>query len=423
MNWKKWTIIIFIAFFVAVNFYLIFKKDSEIARSKYIDEWRLVQRQNLVLTTERAGVVTPAQEEYVYFQHGAGEFEQFFVKKGDEVSSGTPLFSYSPRDFEAAIEQFEAEIKRLQLEQEALEDNISSLESIEMSLSTAVKDEEENFTSQATVSNIEAQIYEKELHLSRIEAEIDKYEELISNSRNHLGTLTVESPISGTVKEISHELQNPVVTIISSDQHVKGILEEEDLLEIEEGMEVIVTGSFGKKDGVIAKVASTPEADPKVGAKSEYEYIVEFEEGLDEESENDEEASTEENGKEGEVEEDDSEQAIYTGSHVSVKMIKKEVEDALTLPNETNRLGNIYVLKGDGTIEKRQVQTGIKVNGVYEITSEAEEGELVIYEPTNIRNNTTFFTPIEFSEMRKGDLKKLGKKEIFKSVGRGLLSR
>jgi len=106
-----------------------------------------------------------------------------------------------------------------------------------------------------------------------------------------------------------------------------------------------------------------------------------------------------------------------------VKMIKKVVEDALTLPNETNRLGNIYVLKGDGTIEKRQVQTGIKLNDVYEITSDAEEGELVIYEPTNIRNNTTFFTPLEFSEMRKSALKKLGKKEIFKSVGRGLLSR
>ncbi|MGG0716191.1 efflux RND transporter periplasmic adaptor subunit [Robertmurraya massiliosenegalensis] len=417
MNWKKWTAIIFIALFVAVNFYLLLKKDSEIARSEYINEWRTVQKQNLVLSTERAGVVAPAEEEYVYFQQGAGDFEQFFVKVGDQVSTGTPLFEYSPRNLEATIEQFEAEITKLQSEQYGLQENIRNLESIERGL-RQVEEDEENPSNQAVASTIEAQIYEKELQLSRIEAEIDKFEELIANSNSHLGSLTVDSPIAGMVKEISHHLQNPVVTITSTDQHVKGLLAEEDLQEIQEGMKVIVSGSFGKMDGVISKVSVTPEDDPQVGVKSEYEFVVQ----LQEPEENSTEDLSEENLNETETEEA-SQATIYTGSHVSVKIITEEVEDALTLPRETNRLGDIYVLKSNGTIEKRPVQMGITINGVYEITSEAEEGELVVNEPTRIRNNTSFFTPLVLSEMSTQELKEMGKKEILKYLGRGLLNR
>lgn len=420
MNGKKWTAIIFIALFVAVNVYLILMKDSEIARSEYIHEWRTVQKQNLVLSTERAGVVAPAEEEYVYFQQGAGDFEQFFVKVGDQVSTGTPLFEYSPRNLEATIEQFEAEITKLQSEQFGLQENIRNLESIEQSLRQVEVEEEENenLSNKAVASTIEAQIYEKELQLSRIEAEMDKFEELIANSNSHLGSLTVESPITGMVKEISHNLQNPVVTITSTDQHVKGLLAEEDLQEIQEGMKAIVSGSFGKMDGVISKVSVTPEDDPQVGVKSEYEFVVQ----LQEPEENVTEDLSEENLNETETEEA-SQATIYTGSHVSVKIITEEVVDALTLPRETNRLGEIYVLKSNGTIEKRPVQMGITINGVYEITSEAEEGELVVYEPTRIRNNISFFTPLDLSHMSTQELKEMDKTEILKYLGRGLLSR
>ncbi|WP_449620843.1 efflux RND transporter periplasmic adaptor subunit [Robertmurraya sp. Marseille-Q9965] len=404
MNWKKWTVVAVIVLFVAVNFYLIFKKDSEVARAAYIDEWRKIKEQNLVLSKEKPGVVAPVEEEHVYFQNGAGDFEQFLVKEGDEVQTGTALFEYSPKNLEETIDQLEAEITRLESEEEALEDNIDNLEDIVLDLATS--EDEESPSNEAIIASIDAEIYEKELQLSRIQAEIDKYEDLVSISDDGLKSLTVDSPIAGVVKSISHDLQNPVVTITSIDQKVVGLLDEEDMLEIKEGMSAVIYGSFGKREGTIAKIGVNPEQNPQVGEKSEYQFVVEMG-GEEVES--------------GDTESD--EKTILSGTHVNLKITTLEVEDALTLPDETIHVGNIYVLKDDGTIEKRKVKTGIEINGIHEISSKAELDELVVYEPGNLKNKTTFFTPIDIAKMKKKDFKDMSKKEIFRYLGRGLLTR
>lgn len=431
MNWKKWTIIAVIALFVVVNFYLIFKKDSEVARSKYIDEWRTVKEQKLVLSKHKAGVVTPAEEENVYFQSGSGDFEQFLVKEGEEVHPGTPLFEYSPQNIETTIQQFEAEITKLENERDAIEDNIDDLEKIERNLSKKKKDQEEDTSNKEVVaSTILAQIYEKELQLSRVEAEIERLEDLVSISDDHLDGLTINSTISGVVKKISHDLQNPVVTITSTEQQIKGILEEEEVLEIEEGMKVIITSKTlkNKLESTISKVAVNPEQEPRVDTNSEYEFVVEFDDTAPEIGEMDEadeetDAELDEN-TDNQAEEDAEDPAtqIFTGSHVDIKIITKEVEDALTLPEGAIRHSNIYVLKNNGTIEKRKAKTGIKVNGVYEMTSKVEKGELVLLHPSKIKNKTAFFTPIEVSKLKKKDLQEMRKKEILKYLGRGILS-
>lgn len=257
------------------------------------------------------------------------------------------------------------------------------------------------------IASIDAEIYEKELQLTRIEAEIDKYEDLVSISDDGLSSLTVDSPIAGVVKSVSHDLQNPVVTITSNDQQVVGLLDEDDMLEIKEGMSAVIYGSFGKREGMVAEIAVNPEQDPQVGEKSEYQFVVELgEEDTDTTAEDETETT-----------------AIYSGSHVNIKITTTEVEDALTLPSETIRAGHIYVLKDNGTIEKHKVKTGIEINGVHEITSKAEVDELVVYEPGKLKNKTSFFTPIDIAKMKKKDFKDMGKKEIFRYLGRGLLTR
>lgn len=398
MNWKKWTFIIIILLFVVANFYLIFKKDSEVARLTYIKDWQAVKEQNLVLSKKKEGVVAPADEEHIYFQFGAGDFEQFLVKEGEEVVVGTPLFEYSPRDLEATIQQYEAEIPRLELERDAIQDNIDHLEMIKDDLS------DEDVANKAVASTIDAQIYEKESQLARMDGEIGKFEDLISIANTTLGSLSVASTIKGVVKEISHDLQNPVVTITSTDQLAKGLLEEDELLEIEEGMKVIITLKTGKLEGTISKVAVNPEENPQVDKKSQYAFMVEF-------------------AEEGEGEEEESDVQVFPGAHVDLKIITKEVENALILPGKAIRGGNIYVLKTDGTVEKRPVETGIEVGKVVEITSEVEEGELVVSDPSNLKNKIAFFTPVEVSKIKKSNFQELGKKEMFRYLGRGLLSK
>lgn len=423
MNWKKWTIIACIALFVAVNFYLIFKKDSEVARSKYINEWRTVTEQDLVLTKEKEGVVVPAEEEYVYFQNGAGDFERFLVSEGEEVHPGTPLFEYSPQNFEAAIQQFEAEITKLENDVDAIEDNIDSLKKLERDLSRKPANDEEETQSnkEAIASTIQAQIYEKEMELSRVEGEIERLEGLISISDDRLESLTINSTISGFVKKINHDLQNPVVTITSTDQQIKGIVEEEELFEIEEGMKVAITSKMDKFDGMIESIAVNPEHDPHVDVKSEYEFVVSFEEITDEFDDGINEDIDEDEIFDEEIPEDPTSK-MFTGTHVELKIITNEVEDALTLPKETIRKGTIYVLNGNGKIEKRKIETGLKVNGIYEIIGEVNEGEFVLHNPTNLKNKTAFFTPLELSKIKKKDLQEMRKKDILRYLGRGLLN-
>lgn len=411
MNWKKWAIVASVIIFIVANLYLIFKKDSKIARSEYINEWTSIKEQNLVLSKKKEGVIAPLEEEYVYLKSGIGDFEQFLVKEGEEVQVGSSLFEYSPRNMEEAIKQFEAEITKLENERDAIEDAIDSLKKIEKSLSASSSEENNH---EAAASSIEAQIAEKKLQLSRIEAEINKYEELVANSDESMGSLTVESGISGVVKKISHDLQNPVVTITSDEKHIKGILEEEELQEIEEGMKVIIASksSLKKLEGIISNISVNPEQDPHVDKSSQFEFTVDFVETSEEEDEGVEEQLEEEKTLE-----------IFTGAHVDMKIITKEVEDALTIPESAIRKGYMYVLKGNGTIEKRPTETGIKVNNTYEITSEAEKGELIVNNPSIMKTNSSFFTPIELGKMKKNDFKDMGKKELLKYIGKGFLSR
>lgn len=392
MNWKKWTGLALIVLFVVANFYLIFKKDSEVARSTYINEWSAVKEQKLVVSKDKKGVVAPAEEEYVYM---SGDLERFFVKEGEAVEMGTALFEYSPKNLEATIEEYEAEMTKLESERDALEDAISGLEGIVGDL--AKGSGEEAIANGAVSSLIETQIYEKEAELSRVEGEIEKFEELISSANRSMGSLTVNSAISGVVKGISSNLQNPVVTITSNEKLVQGVLEEAERPEIEEGMKVMISSKnlAEKLEGTISKVSVNPKEDPEVEKESKYQFTVELAE----------------------------EEGVFVGEHVDLQVTLQEVEDARTLEKATIKDGNIYVLKGNGTIEKRAVETGIKVGSLVEITSEIEKGELVVIEPGALRNKMAFFTPVEVGKIKKSTFKVLGKREILRYLGRGVLSR
>ena len=107
---------------------------------------------------------------------------------------------------------------------------------------------------------------------------------------------------------------------------------------------------------------------------------------------------------------------------MDVKIVLDEVEDGLTLPAKAVRGGNIYVLRGNGRIEKRTVETGLSVGKTEEIRSGAEEGELAILNPGPIKDNTVFFTPIEIDEMNKDAFREFGKKMIIHYIARGLLT-
>ncbi|PAE44669.1 efflux RND transporter periplasmic adaptor subunit [Bacillus sp. 7884-1] len=400
MNWKKWTITVFITFFLALNFFLTFKKDNKITKVNYIDEWTAVKEQNLVQAKKKTGVITPSEEQFVYFDDKNGQFQEFLVKKGEKVQEGTPLFKYSSTDIESSKAKLEVEITRLESELGIIEENIAQLESLKTDLSIGLENEEEVASNDRML--IEAEIYDKELQMGRIESEIEKYKTLIDSKGKSLDNLVVKSNISGVIIEISHHLKNPLITISSDQQQVEGILEEDEVLKIKEGMKVDVTSPALKKkiESTITEISSNPINQPKVNKKSQYGFSVPLKEGTEEE--------------------------IVNGTHVNLNIIKKEVNNVLTVPRISIKKivakSYIYVLQQDGTIEKRTIQKGIHVNQVQELKAGVEKGELIVFQPSTLKNNVPFFTPINTKQIETELIGKMGEKEIIRYIGRGFLT-
>lgn len=279
MNWKKWTIILVGALFMIGNFYLIYKKDSDIKRLSYVDSWTTIKEQNLVESKPDKGLTKPVEEEYIYYEENTGDFEAFLVKEGDQVEENTPILELSSVNIDAAISQKELEISKLEDEITALEDNIDSLDDLLSDIESSTT--EENLSSNTIMANsLEIEIYEKELQLSRLEAELNKQETTLASFDGNLSSLTINSKISDTVREIRHDLNNPLVTIASNDVQVEATLQEKEIATIDEGMKVFVTSKLQKDkiEGTIASISPLPKNEPKEGKETEYIYQIQLNE-------------------------------------------------------------------------------------------------------------------------------------------------
>lgn len=399
MSWKKWTVILVGALFMIGNLYLIYKKDSEIKRLSYVDSWTTVKEQNLVESHTDKGLTKPVEEEYIYYEENTGDFEAFLVKEGEQVEENTPILELSSVNIDAAISQKELEISKLEDEITALEDNIDSLDDLLSDIESSTT--EENQSSNTIMANsLEIEIYEKELQLSRLEAELNKQETILASFDGNLSSLTINSKISGTVKEIRQDLNNPIVTITSNDVQVEATLTEEEIATIEEGMKVFVTSKLQKDkiEGTIASISTLPKNEPKEGKETEYTYQIQLSE----------------------------QPQIPLGSNVDLKIITNELNDALTVTTEAIKekqaQSYMYVMMANGMVERRQIETGLQLNHVKEVKANAEEGEKVVLNANTLKNKTKFYTSLQPKKLKKKDFKEMGKRKALKTALKGLVS-
>lgn len=410
MNRTRLLLISVIGLFIMSNLYLIFKKDSEIARIHYIDKWTKVKAQTLVESKNSAGVVTAAGEQHVYYQSKSGDFKQFLVEKGDEVEVGTALYEYSPDEIEQSITKLEAEKTKLETELTGIQSNITQLETLERTLASKPipqKEEEDgghdHDQTELMINNVKTDIYDKERQKARIQGEIQKIDSQISSAKMSLSSLTVNSDISGMIKEVRHNLKNPVITILSNDQQIDGLLREEEVKGVSEGMKVYITSNtIGETyEGTVTEIFTYPINEPDVNKESQYRYIISFNE-LPEEK-------------------------LLNGAHVDLKIIQREAVDALTVPFHSIRKKGLdsYVLaiEANGTIGKRIVETGLHLHKIQEVTGEVQVGDLIIHDPYGLENEASFYTPLQTKHWEKKNVQEMGKKAIFKAIGKGYLSR
>lgn len=400
MNWKKWTVILVGTLFVIGNLYLIFKKDSQISRISYVDTWTTVLEQNLVESKTDKGLIMPVEEEYIYYEENTGDFKTFLVKEGDQVEESTPILELSSVNIDAAIAQKEIEISKLEDEIEALEENIDNLDDLlsDIERSTTVENET---TNSVMANSLEIEIYEKELQLSTLEAELETQETALSSIDERLSSLTINSTISGTVKVIRQDLMNPIVTITSNNLQVEATLSEKELANFDVGMKVYVSSHLQKEkmEGTIGSISTLPKTEPVEGKETQFTYTIQF------------------NEQPGSL--------IPVGTNVDLKIITNEINDALTASTKaTQEKGTktyVYVMMPNGTIERRQVDTGLQLNHVEEIKTNVEKGEKLVLTANTLKNNTKFFTSLEPKKLEKSVFKEMGKKAAFKEFVKGVL--
>lgn len=399
-------LVLFIVIFVAVNIFLIEKKDNKIDRLHVLSNWETVEQDHLIQSFTSKGVVIPSKTHYFYVDKNAG-FNQFLVKEGDSVEAGTPLFDYSTYNIETQKNLLDTEIDRLEKEISSIDSHIQNLSSL---LSSAKADEkvEEDKKDKKTVSNpktisysIEMEINEKELEKEKLEGQIEQYKDQKNNYEDEAENLTIVSNTSGIVKKISYELNNPVITIVSNTPIIRGNLTEDQLSIVKHGMKTISTSHLfkGKINGVLEKVSTTPKEDPDVETKSFYPYEIKL---------------------------DSFDQKLQEGYHVTSKVITKEVADATIIKKdsfiENKKQVYLWILQ-NGLVEKKPIKLGLLVKDKQQVNSGSRPGELYINNPDSIDQSGRFITLFNAGDISKRAVKKVGMKSTIKYLTIGILQR
>ncbi|NMH67641.1 hypothetical protein HF072_02405 [Bacillus sp. RO3] len=394
--------------FVGANAYLIEKANSKVDREVRVANWEITSKDDLVKELPKPGVVTSEEESYLYFNDEFGSFKKFLVKEGDQITSGTPLYEYEVTDQIQQKNVLESEVEQLEDEIDSIEDNVDDLESLESSLPIRSTDDNEipiDASSLQSEYDIKKEIAAKELEIDRLETQVDHLERQISDIDSYETTLTVQSSVEGTIKDLSHSIENPLITISSQSTIVKTDLTEEEIVTVEENMNAVIQSDIEKKslNGIVTRVANLPKNDPHLEMDSTYPVEVKVQE---------------------------AENKLLPGHHVFLSIITEEVKGAFVVPvTAVEKDGSstfIWILTEKGTVEKRKVETGLQVNGQQQIKSGVKAGEYYIVYPGDIpslNNGTPFITGIDWSRITLRNLKKVDRPTVLENLLIGLLER
>lgn len=83
-----------------------------------------------------------------------------------------------------------------------------------------------------------------------------------------------------------------------------------------------------------------------------------------------------------------------------------------------------YILGAGGYVERRQLDTGMKLDHTVEVQKGVEAGELIVLDrPLLIKSNHPFITPLSPTKNTKASYGAMSGMEIFKTISKGFLSR
>jgi len=400
---------------IAGNLYLIFKEDSKAARTEWLTDWDRSETGDVIQSFSSEGVVVPSDEYPIYFDESKGSLEQVLVKEGDAIQPGDSLFQYSSDVVDDEIARLTAEKEQTQQQISLIDNQLSQLrlllsqaESEENSTNT----DSENASSDSSTTivqsgdastSVEESILQQETEKQKLQEEVKKYDTLISAQEAKKSELTIKSTNEGYVKKIDTGLNNPLLIINSSVPAVQGVFDEKQVAMAQTGqaVEVTVDTTLEQFSGSLGAVSTYPEEEPSVKRKSLYPYSAQL------------------TG----VESSD----LYPGLKANVKVITNQQPDVVTIPNtailKKNKKSYAVIMNKEGLLERRRIETGLHVDGVYQVTNGIEAGEAIVIDPHSlIMKRGSFITPLDTDHVKKKPWNELSRTEKIKYALMGFLS-
>ena len=191
------------------------------------------------MAVDRYAGVVEAQTAINYKKDTSRTIEEVYVKVGDTVNKGTPLFKYDVRTSENSIAS-------IQLDIESLNNDIAYLQT------------------QGNSTDIQLQISERQLEIKQKQADLKRYQQEIEQAE-------VLSEIAGLVKAVNSKGEDasgneiPVVTISEIGEYrVKGNVSEQSISTLSAGLPVVIRSRVDETQtwkGTISKIEAEPQSN------------------------------------------------------------------------------------------------------------------------------------------------------------------
>lgn len=182
-----------------------------------------------------SGVVEP-QQSWEVKKNPEKTVKEVFVKEGDQVEVGTPLFEYDTESIMDEIAQDKLELEGIDNE---ISDYYNQISALEAERNTVSEDEKFQYTTE--IQSIQTSIKQSEYSRESKKAEIEKKEEALDHA-------VVNSEIAGIIKSISENGYDqytgeelPFMTVLATGAYrVKGTINEQNVWTIAVGSPVLL---------------------------------------------------------------------------------------------------------------------------------------------------------------------------------------
>ncbi|MCM3170203.1 efflux RND transporter periplasmic adaptor subunit [Peribacillus frigoritolerans] len=416
-KWKIAAVSIASIVLITVNLYLIEKKESKVERTVFVENWTKVKKDTITDTIQTNGVIKPVEEYDIYFDAKKNDFKKFLVKEGDAITAGSSLFEYTTTELDALKANLEAEKTAAEGEIAGIEEYIGKLRSYQGTMTSepeAAIDEsvEKNLNIDITTSssdliksNIEQEMYKQELEKNRLDEKVKMLDAKLSSIEEQSSAIVTTSEADGVVKNINKNLNNPIISIVSTNMAIEGNFSEEEMKKAEVGMTIKASSSDSKKalKGKIGRIHSYPAEEPSFKKNNRFPF----------------QALIEPEGEETEP--------LLVGSKVNLTVITNEKAGVPSIPIEAvqyQKQPYIYKLTNKGHVDKHYITKGLKAEGKQEIIKGPSVGDVILLKPNAaVKNHSYFITPIQFEKVKAGTYKKFTSREKVRYLLLGILEK